>query len=191
MGGRRAPPFAETDSLCIAGHTPPWHACAASKQRVTRSSYLNSSQLLLAQPFWPCRLRFSMSLVLRKCFGCATVAVPAGGGVCRLAGLPHLLLNVCAAVQWLFLLEGAPAVLLGFLICWRLAPDPEHAAFLKPAELQWLLDRSAHCTPACTGLPSPVSPLHLNTCTVSARHQAGMAPEETVDISRAWNAGLR
>ncbi len=29
-----------------------------------------------------------------------------------------VLADICAAVQWLFLLEGAPAVLLGFLICW-------------------------------------------------------------------------
>ena len=94
-------------------------------------------------------------------------------------------------VQWLFLLEGAPAVLLGFLICWRLAPDPERAAFLKPAELQWLLDRSVHCTPARTGLPSSVSTLHLNMCTASARHQAAMAPEEIIHISHAWSAGFR
>ena len=119
------------------------------------------------------------------------MAVPVGGGACRLAGLPHLLLNVCAALQWLFLLEGAPAVLLGFLICWRLAPDPEHAVFLKPAELQWLLDRSAHCTPARIGLPSPVSALHLNMCTLSAPHQAAIAPEEISDISHAWSAGFR
>ena len=119
------------------------------------------------------------------------MAVSFGGGACRLAGLPHLLLNVCATLQWLFLLEGAPAVLLGFLICWRLAPDPQHAAFLKSAELQWLLDRSAHCTPACTGLPSPVSALHLNMCTMSAPYQAAIAPEEISDISCAWSAGFR
>ena len=119
------------------------------------------------------------------------VAVPVGGGACRLAGLPHLLLNVCAALQWLFLLEGAPAVLLGFLICWRLAPDPQRAAFLKPAELQWLLDRSDHCTPARTGLPSSVSTLHLNMCTASARHQAAVAPEEIIHILHAWSAGFR
>lgn len=44
-------------------------------------------------------------------------------------------------LQWLFLLEGTPAVVLGCVICWRLAPDPERAVFLTPAERQWLLDR--------------------------------------------------
>ena len=45
------------------------------------------------------------------------------------------------AVQWLFVLEGMPAVMLGVVICWRLPQDPEHSAFLKPAEQQWCLDR--------------------------------------------------
>ena len=128
---------------------------------------------------------------VRRYLCCGAVALFVGGGACRLAALPYLLLNVCVALQWLFLLEGAPAVLLGFLICWRLAPDPERAAFLKPAELQWLLDRSAPCTPARTGLPSSVSTLHLNMCTMSAPHQAAVASEEIINISRAWSAGFR
>ena len=44
-------------------------------------------------------------------------------------------------LQWLFILEGGPAVLLGLLVCWRLPADPERAAFLQPAERQWCLDR--------------------------------------------------
>ena len=104
-----------------------------------------------------------------ECVCCAAVAVPAGGGTSLPAGLPHLLLSVCAALQWLFLLEGAPAVLLGFLICWRLAPDPERAAFLKPAELQWLLNRYAYCTLVCTELPMPAGTLHISMYAVSAQ----------------------
>ena len=46
-------------------------------------------------------------------------------------------------LQWLFLLEGTPAVVLGFVICWRLPQDPEHSTFLNPAEQQWCLDRWA------------------------------------------------
>ncbi|CAL5229393.1 g12711 [Coccomyxa viridis] len=55
-----------------------------------------------------------------------------------------LMLNGVAGLhgwQWLFLLEGTPAVVLGFVICWRLPQDPEHSAFLTPAEQQWCLDR--------------------------------------------------
>ncbi len=34
-------------------------------------------------------------------------------------------------------------MVLGFVICWRLPQDPEHSAFLTPAEQQWCLDRWA------------------------------------------------
>ena len=40
--------------------------------------------------------------------------------------------------QWLFLLEGIPSIILGFLV-WRVLPDgPEHAAWLTPAERNWI-----------------------------------------------------
>ncbi|MBI2685583.1 MAG: MFS transporter [Acidobacteria bacterium] len=43
--------------------------------------------------------------------------------------------------QWLFLLEGLPAVLLGVAV-WRFLPDrPENAAWLRPEQRKWLTDR--------------------------------------------------
>lgn len=40
--------------------------------------------------------------------------------------------------QWLFLLEGVPAVVLGAVLWWCLAPSPGSAAFLTPDERAWL-----------------------------------------------------
>ena len=43
-----------------------------------------------------------------------------------------------AGWQWLFLVEGAPAVLLGLAALSVLTDRPEHASWLRPAEREWL-----------------------------------------------------
>ncbi len=43
--------------------------------------------------------------------------------------------------QWLFLLEGLPAVALGVAIWCALAHSPSRARFLSPEEQQWLVER--------------------------------------------------
>jgi ACS family tartrate transporter-like MFS transporter len=43
--------------------------------------------------------------------------------------------------QWLFLIEGVPAVLLGFVVLRYLTDRPEQAEWLAPAERQWLAER--------------------------------------------------
>ena len=43
-----------------------------------------------------------------------------------------------AGWQWLFLVEGAPAVLLGLAALRILTDRPEHASWLRPAEREWL-----------------------------------------------------
>jgi ACS family tartrate transporter-like MFS transporter len=40
--------------------------------------------------------------------------------------------------QWLFLIEGLPAVLLGIVTLWYLTDRPEQATWLSPAEREWL-----------------------------------------------------
>src|SRR5689334_6369184 len=45
-----------------------------------------------------------------------------------------------AGWQWLFLLEGAPAVLLGIAALWVLTARPEQARWLEPEERAWLSD---------------------------------------------------
>lgn len=41
--------------------------------------------------------------------------------------------------QWLFLIEGVPAVLLGFVVLWYLTDSPEEAEWLAPEQKAWLL----------------------------------------------------
>jgi ACS family tartrate transporter-like MFS transporter len=43
-----------------------------------------------------------------------------------------------AGWQWLFLLEGAPAVVLGVLALWVLTDRPEQARWLEPRQREWL-----------------------------------------------------
>jgi MFS transporter, ACS family, tartrate transporter len=49
----------------------------------------------------------------------------------RMAGLSNW--------QWLFILEALPAVILGFVVMKFLADRPEDAAWLEPAEREWLI----------------------------------------------------
>jgi MFS family permease len=43
--------------------------------------------------------------------------------------------------QWLFLLEGLPAVVLGFVVLAYLTDSPDKAEWLAPAQRQWLTER--------------------------------------------------
>ncbi len=45
--------------------------------------------------------------------------------------------------QWLFLLEGLPAVVLGFVVLAYLTDSPDKAGWLEPAERGWLVARMA------------------------------------------------
>jgi len=45
--------------------------------------------------------------------------------------------------QWLFLLEGIPAVFLGFVVLGYLTDSPEKAQWLEPEERRWLTDKMA------------------------------------------------
>jgi len=45
--------------------------------------------------------------------------------------------------QWMFLMEGIPAILLGVAVFWALADNPREARWLKGEERVWLLERLA------------------------------------------------
>jgi ACS family tartrate transporter-like MFS transporter len=45
--------------------------------------------------------------------------------------------------QWLFLIEGLPAVVLGFVVLGYLTDKPEQAQWLEPAQRQWLASKVA------------------------------------------------
>lgn len=45
--------------------------------------------------------------------------------------------------QWMFLMEGVPAILLGVSVFWALSDSPREASWLKGDERTWLLERLA------------------------------------------------
>jgi ACS family tartrate transporter-like MFS transporter len=63
---------------------------------------------------------------------------PVSGALLELDGLAGL-----AGWQWLFLVEGIPAVLLGGVVWLLLTDRPEHAAWLTPEQRAWLAGRLA------------------------------------------------
>ena len=66
----------------------------------------------------------------------AVIGGPVSGALLGLSGRLGL-----AGWQWLFLLEGIPAILLGVAV-WRYLPDrPDDAAWLPPEQRRWLVDR--------------------------------------------------
>ncbi|HZS62812.1 MAG TPA: MFS transporter [Gemmatimonadaceae bacterium] len=69
----------------------------------------------------------------------AVVGGPLSGALLSLNGRLGL-----AGWQWLFLIEGAPAVLLGFAVFARLDDRPDDATWLLPEERAWLIAHLAH-----------------------------------------------
>jgi ACS family tartrate transporter-like MFS transporter len=70
---------------------------------------------------------------------------PVSGALLSMHGVAGL-----AGWQWLFLLEGLPAVVLGFVVLWRLPDGPAAAAWLTEDErsaLTWLLRADAEAAP--------------------------------------------
>ncbi len=64
----------------------------------------------------------------------AVINNPLGAALLRLDGVAGL-----AGWQWLFLLEGIPACLLGVAVFFLMTSRPEQAYWLKPAEMDWLI----------------------------------------------------
>jgi MFS transporter, ACS family, tartrate transporter len=82
---------------------------------------------------------FMMSIPLSQ-----VVGGPISGALLGLNGRLGL-----AGWQWLFLLEGAPAVLLGFVVLFRLTESPDAARWLTPEERGWLVEQLARERASC------------------------------------------
>ena len=65
------------------------------------------------------------------------VGSPISGALLGLSG------NGLSGWQWMFLMEGIPAILLGVTVFWALADHPRDAAWLRGEERDWLLDKLA------------------------------------------------
>jgi MFS transporter, ACS family, tartrate transporter len=74
---------------------------------------------------------------------------PLSGALLELDGLHGL-----AGWQWLFLLEGLPAVILGTSVLFYLNDRPETTHWLTPAERDWLLETLAAERKACVLKPN-------------------------------------
>ena len=74
---------------------------------------------------------------------------PLSGALLELDGLHGL-----AGWQWLFLLEGLPAVILGTCVLFYLKDRPETAQWLTPVERDWLLETLATERNACLLRPN-------------------------------------
>ncbi len=68
----------------------------------------------------------------------AVVGSPISGAILRLHSIGGL-----AAWQWLFILEGLPAVILGFMVPFYLVNRPQEAEWLLPEWRRWLVDALA------------------------------------------------
>jgi MFS family permease len=64
------------------------------------------------------------------------IGAPVSGLLLSLNGLAGL-----QGWQWLYLIEAAPALLLGPVVIWRLQDNPAQAAWLPDEERRWLIDR--------------------------------------------------
>lgn len=78
------------------------------------------------------------------------IGSPISGALLHLDGLGGL-----AGWQWLFVLEGLPAVLMGFVILLLLPNRPQDARWLSPAQKQWVQGRLDPDT-----LPAAARPRH-------------------------------
>ncbi len=82
---------------------------------------------------------------------------PLSGVLLTLNGVSGL-----AGWQWLFLVEGLPAVLLGLIVLFYLTDRPEVAQWLSPAERHWLLSEIATERDTCIAA-HPIRTLEIFT----------------------------
>ena len=92
--------------------------------------------MILYLTYWfpPSERGGAMALFITATALAGVVGGPISGALLTLHGLGGL-----AGWQWMFLLEGLPAVVLGFVVLVYLPDSPAHASWLTPEERTWLL----------------------------------------------------
>jgi MFS family permease len=102
------------------------------------------------------------------------IAIPLSGALGGPLGARLLDLDGRAGLfgwQWLFLVEGIPAVIMGFVVLRYLTERPEEASWLRPDQREWLIAR-----------------LRLDVDTAPAPH--GLPPLRALANRTVWLAGL-
>jgi len=84
-----------------------------------------------------------IALFATGAFGAGFAGSPISGALLGMDGIEGL-----AGWQWLFFLEGLPAVLLGFVVLTLLPNAPQDARWLSAREKKWLADRLARAASA-------------------------------------------
>ncbi|MBI4886764.1 MAG: MFS transporter [Acidobacteria bacterium] len=93
--------------------------------------------LLYLTRWFPARERaHAVALFMTATAIAGLIGGPVSGALLQLQGTGGL-----AGWQWLFLLEGLPAALLGVVVWFYLTEGPETAGWLPPAEREWLVAR--------------------------------------------------
>jgi len=78
----------------------------------------------------------AMSFFYMGSVSASIIGLPVSGAILNMHGIADI-----AGWRWLFGLEGIPALILGFLVLWRLPDSPEQAPWLNPQQKSWLRDR--------------------------------------------------
>lgn len=95
--------------------------------------------ILYLKNWFPARARArAMALFMTGNPLAGVVGGPISGALLQLRAGP------LAGWQWLFLIEGAPAILLGIASLWFLAERPESVNWLSPQESSWLMTELQH-----------------------------------------------
>jgi MFS transporter, ACS family, tartrate transporter len=96
--------------------------------------------IILYLSFWfPARSRAAMTAIFMAAAPISVVlGSPVSAALLEMNGIWGL-----AGWQWLFLIEAAPALVLGVVVLFYMTDKPEHATWLKDDERKWLVDTMA------------------------------------------------
>jgi MFS transporter, ACS family, tartrate transporter len=101
--------------------------------------------VILYITYWypPAERARMIALFATGAIAAGVVGSPISGALLGMDGIEGL-----AGWQWLFFLEGLPAVLLGFVVLFALPNGPQDARWLSAREKEWLADRLARAVTA-------------------------------------------
>lgn len=91
--------------------------------------------------------------------------------------------------QWLFAVEGCPAVILGIVVFFFLPDDPATARWLTESERNAVLFRIQDCTAPVRRLAEPIGPADLDHAVVRTRERRFGGPGLHIDFEAKGRHG--